>query len=90
MPFKAYPQPSVTLTFNGGKVHNVDRIKHETVKNCTTFILDDAARLDAGNYMLSLTNQYGTASMTITVTVLGQYNLILVYLLHILTFHSKP
>ena len=74
MPFVAHPQPSITLTFNSGDVRDSSRIKVELAPSKTTFNISKSERPDSGEYTVVLENQYGKATLTIKVTVLGKLN----------------
>ena len=73
MPFTAHPHPDVSLTYNDGDVHDEERIKPKMVDSKIIFEISDAERADAGDYKMTLTNEFGTATMLIKVTVLGRY-----------------
>ena len=74
IPFTAHPQPSVSLTFNGGDVRSTERIRPETADNKTSFVIDKSERPDSGEYVMTLTNEFGTATLTLKVMVLGELN----------------
>ncbi len=73
MPFTAHPQPQVSLAFKDGDVRDANRIKTVTVKNKTSFMMKDSERPDTGIYTIILENEFGKATVDITVTVLGKF-----------------
>ena len=72
VPFIAHPQPSATLTFNGGKVRDASRVQPVLQDNMATFAVNQAERPDTGDYVMTLENAFGTTSLTVHVTVLDR------------------
>ena len=73
LPFTAHPQPTVTLTFNdGGEVRDTTRTQPVVEVNKAAFVIKNCERPDTGDYMLTLQNEYGQATLTIKVVVLGE------------------
>ena len=73
IPFSGNPQPKVTWTFNGGKFTDAKRIKDETIYGMTSLVLTKVIRKDAGKYTVTMANEFGKASFTITINVLGKF-----------------
>ncbi len=72
MPFVGNPQPKVSWTYNAGKFPDAKRMKSQTIVNMTSMTLAKAVRKDSGDYKVTLSNDYGEASFTIHLTVLGR------------------
>ena len=68
----AFPAPSVTLTFNGGSVLDHKRVSFRLADGQLTFVVDKVQKEDAGQYVLDVENQFGKATATINVVVLGE------------------
>jgi len=68
----AFPEPSVTLTFNGGSVLDDKRVSFKLADNKLSFIVQKVQKEDAGEYVLTVENQFGKATATITIVVLGE------------------
>lgn len=71
IPFSGNPQPKVKWTFNGGKYTDPKRIKDETIYNMTSLTLAKVKRKDAGKYSVTLENEYGQATISVNINVLG-------------------
>lgn len=69
----AFPVPSVTLTFNGGSVLDEKRVSFKLADGKLSFIVEKVQKEDAGQYVLTVENQFGKATATITVVVLGEW-----------------
>ena len=72
MPFTAHPEPNMKVTFSGGKIKDKERVKTKLNKTKVTFNVNDSERTDAGEYTIELKNQYGEATATIKVVILGK------------------
>ena len=70
----AFPPPSVTLTFNGGSVLDDKRVSFKMADGKLSFVVEKVQNEDAGQYVLTVDNQFGKATATITVVVLGEYD----------------
>ena len=70
--FAAYPQPSVTLTFNGGSVLDDKRVSFKLADGKLSFVVQKVQKEDAGEYVLTVENEHGKATATIAVVVLGE------------------
>ena len=70
--FKGCPQPKVEWTFKGGKLPDPKRIKTETIVNMSTIKISKSQRSDAGKYNAALSNDHGSATYTLNVTVIGK------------------
>jgi len=68
----AFPPPSVTLTFNGGSVLDEKRVTFKLADGKLSFIVQKVQKVDAGQYVLTVENQFGKASGAINVVVLGK------------------
>jgi len=68
----AFPPPSVTLTFNGGSVLDDKRVSFKMADGKLSFVVEKVQKEDAGQYVLTVDNQFGKATATITVVVLGK------------------
>jgi len=68
----AFPQPTVTLTFNGGNVLDTKRVSFKLAEGKLSFIVEKVQKEDAGLYELIVENQFGKATAAITIIVLGQ------------------
>ena len=73
IPFCGHPQPKVKWTFNGGKFTDAKRIKDETIYNMTSLTLAKVIRKDTGKYTVTMENEFGKASVSININVLGMY-----------------
>jgi len=69
----AFPEPSVTLTFNGGSVVDDKRVSCKLAQGKLSFVVQKVQKEDAGQYVLTVENQSGKATATITVVVLGEW-----------------
>uniref|UniRef100_A0A672QCF0 Titin n=1 Tax=Sinocyclocheilus grahami TaxID=75366 RepID=A0A672QCF0_SINGR len=67
-PFKGKPMPSVT--WNKEKVDLKARASIETTETCTSVTIEKATRNDSGQYIVTLDNGVGTASLPVMVKVL--------------------
>ena len=72
VPFIAYPKPKSSVQFNGGAVRDAKRIKPEIVKDKVTLSFNKVQLPDAGEYVLTLANDGGKATLTVTLIVLGK------------------
>jgi len=68
----AYPVPSVTLTFNGGSVLDDKRVTFKLTDGKLSFVVQKVQKEDAGQYVLTVENQFGKATADITLIVLGE------------------
>ena len=75
MPFTASPQPKVTWKKDNTTLYETRRIKVDTIYNMTAMAIGRAERGDAGSYVIKLENPHGSVTVTINVTVLGEYSL---------------
>lgn len=71
LPFTANPQPKVTWQYNGGKLPDPKRMKYDIIYNMTSFTLAKAQRKDAGDYSVTLENEFGKGKITVKIIVLG-------------------
>ena len=85
LPFSAHPAPTTDLKFDDEEVRDTERVTFTVTKDTTTFTLKDAERADAGVYTVSLNNDFGTANVTITVRVFGEW-LIMIFSTLMVTF----
>ena len=69
--FTSYPQPKVALNFNEAEVRDEKRIKCSLTGNKITFVLEKVEKQDAGEYRILLENDFGKATVTFKVVVLG-------------------
>ncbi|RXN36975.1 hypothetical protein ROHU_002464 [Labeo rohita] len=67
-PFKGKPVPSVT--WNKEEVDLKARASIETTETCTSITIEKASRNDSGQYIVTLDNGVGTASLPMVVKVL--------------------
>uniref|UniRef100_A0A671S1G6 Titin n=1 Tax=Sinocyclocheilus anshuiensis TaxID=1608454 RepID=A0A671S1G6_9TELE len=67
-PFKGKPVPSVT--WNKEEVDLKARASIETTETCTSVTIEKATRNDSGQYIVTLDNGVGTASLPVMVKVL--------------------
>ena len=74
MAFLDHPEPTVTLTFSGGKITDTNRIKVTRDKTKLIFSVNDSERFDAGQYTVKLENEYGSVTQEIKVIILGMEN----------------
>ena len=72
IPFTANPQPEVTVAFNDGAVRDTQRIAVTSAENKSVLAFGDAERADSGQYTVTLSNEFGKATGTINLTVLGK------------------
>ena len=72
IPCSGYPQPKVTWQYNEATLPNVKRIKEETIIGMTSLTVTKVVRTDSGSYTVTLENEYGHASFTVTLIVLGE------------------
>ena len=70
--FIAYPCPRLTLTFNGGDVRDSSRIFPKLSDDKLVFNIKKAERPDSGDYVLTLENDHGQATLTVKVVVFGE------------------
>lgn len=66
----------MTWLYNGGELPDKKRMEVQTIRNMTTCRLGKVIRTDAGEYTLTLENNVGKTSLTITLNVLGEYILL--------------
>jgi hypothetical protein len=71
--FSAFPTPNVTLTFNGGDVIDAKRTTFKIGDNKLSFVVQKVQKEDAGEYTLTLENEYGKATATVRIIVLGEF-----------------
>ena len=71
VPFTANPQPTVTWTYNEGKLPDAKRTKDETIIGMTSLTLAKVVRGDTGDYTVTLENDSGSNTITVKVTVVG-------------------
>ena len=72
VPFAASPQPTVTWSFNGGKLPDPKRFKTDTITAMTALTMAKLVRKDAGTYSLVVENEHGKCELTVTLVVLGK------------------
>lgn len=72
LPFLAYPLPKSSVSFNGGVVRDVKRISCTVEKTKATLSIKKVEKLDAGDYVIVLENEFGKTTVTIKVVVLGK------------------
>lgn len=70
VPFKGEPTPKVTWTINGKPL--TARVDCASTSTVCTLDIPVSVRDDSGRYTLELTNEFGTASGTAQVTVMGK------------------
>jgi len=71
-PFIAYPSPRLILTFNGGDVRDSSRISPKLSDDKLVFSIKKAERPDSGDYLMTVENEFGKATLTIKVVVFGE------------------
>jgi len=71
LPFSANPMPKVTWTFNDGNLPDAQRFKSQTIIGMTSLTMAKVVLKDAGNYKVTLENENGQSSFTVTLIVLG-------------------
>jgi hypothetical protein len=72
IPFEGSPMPEVFWTFNDGAFTDETRIKADTVPSMTALSLGKVQRPDAGEYHLTIKNNFGTTDVIVTLIVLGK------------------
>ena len=72
IPCSGYPQPKVTWQYNKTKLPDVKRIREETIIGMTSLTLAKVIRTDSGSYTVTLENEFGQASFTVKLIVLGE------------------
>ena len=75
IPIKGEPTPKATWTINGQPV--TARVDCAATSTVCTLDIPVSVREDSGRYTLELKNEYGTASGTAQVTVMGERTLAL-------------
>lgn len=75
------PAPEITWTINGKSVNQTTYRRIENVPNNTKFINDRPERKETGVYTITATNQYGTDTAEVEVTVVckNSYSLFYVF-----------
>ena len=71
VPFTGNPQPTVTWTYNKGKLPDAKRFKVDTIINMTSVSMAKVIRNDKGDFNVTLKNEVGEASYTVHVSILG-------------------
>lgn len=74
IPFSGSPEPTCTWKYKNSKLPDARRFKVDTIKNMTSMTIAKTVRSDSGKYSLSLENEYGKASFSIELVVLGEYS----------------
>jgi len=72
LPFAASPQPTVTWSFNGGKLPDPKRFKTDTITAMTSLTMAKLVRKDAGKYSVLVENEHGKCELDVTLLVLGK------------------
>ena len=72
IPFLCHPSPTITLQYNAGEVRDTARLHAELNKTSTQIMFESCERFDTGDYLLTLENEFGKASVTVKLTVLGK------------------
>ena len=67
------PAPDVSWSINGKIVHQTTYRRVENVPNNTKFFNDRPERKDTGVYKISASNQYGTDTAEVEVTVVCKF-----------------
>ncbi|ELU18621.1 hypothetical protein CAPTEDRAFT_119763, partial [Capitella teleta] len=71
IPYSGCPQPKATWNYKSGKLPDAKRFKTDIIKTMTSMTIAKTQRSDSGKYTLLLENEYGSATFTIEVIVLG-------------------
>jgi hypothetical protein len=71
IPFFGSPLPTAEWSKESKRVVT-NRFSTRVLEECITFLIDSSCRLDSGVYKLTLTNEYGSDSGNLTVTVLDR------------------
>ena len=72
VPFRANPQPNVKWQYNKGYLPDKKRMKVDTINNMTSLCLSHVVTDDAGDYTLTLENDFGKGTYNVKVKVLGK------------------
>ena len=64
--------PNVIWQYNNKSLPDPLRIKHESIYGMTALTMAKVKKSDAGNYSVSLENQFGKASVTVKVKIMGK------------------
>ena len=72
VPYTASPQPTVTWSRGGADIGASKRIEFETTDYVTMLHNKCCERGDTGHYTISLSNDLGSDSATIKVTIVGK------------------
>ena len=73
-PFSAHPMPEVAWNFKKKPLATNKRITTETIIGMTALTISKATMKDSGTYSLTLQNQFGKASLSVKVLVIGMYS----------------
>ena len=71
LPFSAHPMPEVSWTYKKKPLALSKRLKVETIIGMTALTLSKAVRKDSGTYSLTLQNEFGKATLSVKVIVIG-------------------
>ena len=72
LPFSAHPMPEVSWVFKKKPLLTSKRIISETIVGMTALTISKAERKDSGTYSLTLQNEFGKATMTVKLMVIGK------------------
>ena len=72
LPFTAHPLPDIAWTFDDEPVED-KRFQQETIYGMTTLRLKKLTRDDSGDYVVTVSNAHGQATLTVKVIVLGEW-----------------
>ncbi|KHN73749.1 Twitchin [Toxocara canis] len=72
IPVSGEPPPEVVWTFQGEPVESSDRMRVDNIPYKTKFVVKRALRSDTGVYLITATNESGTDTAEVKVTVLDR------------------
>ncbi len=72
IPVSGEPPPEIEWTFHGKPVESTDRLKVESKDYQTKFLVKRAIRGDTGTYVITASNESGTDTADVHVTVLDR------------------
>jgi len=72
LPFTASPKPSVTWTYNGGRMPDSRRFNEDVIHNMTSLQMKKLITSDAGDYCCTIKNDLGQCQFTVKVMILDK------------------
>lgn len=72
IPISGEPPPEIKWAFEGKPISSTDRLKIDTKEYHTKFVCKRALRSDTGKYVITASNESGTDTVDVNVTVLDR------------------